>query len=134
VGADLFINARCDVYLRGIESGDAAVSEIGRRAARYRNAGCDGLFAPCLVDAADIEAVATAVAPLPLNVMLMPDLPALDKLPVLGVRRLSAGSAIAEAALGYAKGLAEALLAGKPDDMYAIALDYGTANELFTDR
>jgi 2-methylisocitrate lyase-like PEP mutase family enzyme len=58
-GVDLFINARCDVYLRGIESGEAAVAEIARRAARYRQAGCDGLFAPCIVEAADIKAVAS---------------------------------------------------------------------------
>lgn len=133
-GADLFINARCDVYLRGIEEGDAAVEEIARRAALYRDAGCDGLFAPCIVEAADIEAVASAIAPLPLNVMLMPDLPPLGQLPALGVRRLSCGSAIAEAALGRARDLATSLLAGRFDDMYEVTLDYGTANELFADR
>jgi len=133
-GVDLFINARCDVYLRGIESGEAAVAEIARRAARYRQAGCDGLFAPCIVEAADIEAVASAVAPLALNVMLMPDLPPLDALPALGVRRLSCGSAIAEAALGHARKLAVSLLAGKVDEMYEVSLDYGSANELFADR
>ena len=133
-GVDLFINARCDVYLRGIESGAAAVEEIARRAARYRDAGCDGLFAPLLVEAEDIRAVASAVDPLPLNVMLMPDLPALDALPALGVRRLSCGSAIAEAALGHARDLAVSLLAGKFDTMYDVSLGYGEANELFADR
>jgi len=133
-GVDLFINARCDVYLRGIESGAAAVEETARRAARYRGAGCDGLFAPCIAEPADIEAVASAIAPLPLNVMLMPDLPPLAALPALGVRRLSCGSAIAEAALGRARDLATSLLAGKVDDIYEGILDYGAANDLFADR
>jgi len=65
---------------------------------------------------------------------LMPDLPPLAALPALGVRRLSCGSAIAEAALGRARDLATSLLAGKVDDIYEGILDYGAANDLFTDR
>ena len=123
--------------MTSICAGSKAARRRSRRspaARRYRDAGCDGLFAPCIVDAADIKAVASAVAPLPLNVMLMPDLPAFDALPALGVRRLSCGSAIAEAALGHARELALSLLAGKVDEMYEVSLDYGAANELFAER
>jgi 2-methylisocitrate lyase-like PEP mutase family enzyme len=133
-GVDLFINARCDVYLLGIASDDAAVAETAKRAALYRGAGCDGLFTPCIAAADAIKKVAAAVAPLPLNVMLMPDLPKLDALPALGVRRLSCGSAIAEGALGYARDLATALLEGRVDSMYAVGLGYGAANALFAER
>src|SRR5260370_32599405 len=50
LGVDLFINARTDVYLRGIASGAAAVEEVIHRASRYRAAGCDGLFVPALAN------------------------------------------------------------------------------------
>ena len=54
---------------------------------------------PCITEPAEIEAVAKAV-PMPLNVMWMPGLPPLSELERLGVRRLSAGAAIAAIALG----------------------------------
>ena len=130
-GVELFVNARCDVYLAGIATGDAAVEEVLRRAALYRRAGCDGLFVPVLTEATAIRAIASGVRPLPLNVMLMPDLPRLDALRELGVRRLSCGAAIAEAALGRARELTESFLAGNAEHMYTGAADYGEMQELF---
>jgi 2-methylisocitrate lyase-like PEP mutase family enzyme len=130
-GVDLFVNARCDVHLRSIATGDEAIEEVVRRATRYRNAGCDGLFVPCLAEGAAIAAVAGAVDPLPLNIMLMPDLPGFDALRAQGVRRLSAGSAIAQAALGHARRLAADFLAGSAREMFDVAVDYGATNDLF---
>ncbi len=105
-GLDLFINARTDVYLRRIASKDAAVEEVIGRAARYRTAGCDGLFAPGLSDGGAMARIAAAIKPLPLNIMAAPDLPSIDALQQYGVRRVSAGSAIAQAALGCTSRLA----------------------------
>ncbi|HEY0503855.1 MAG TPA: isocitrate lyase/phosphoenolpyruvate mutase family protein, partial [Lysobacter sp.] len=62
-----------------------------------------------LVDAAQIREIA-AGARLPLNVMLRPQLPALDELEALGVRRLSAGSDLAEAGFAHLGRLAAAFL------------------------
>jgi 2-methylisocitrate lyase-like PEP mutase family enzyme len=42
-GADLFVNARIDVYLRNLAQGEAALEETIARAHRYREAGCDGI-------------------------------------------------------------------------------------------
>lgn len=98
-GVDLFVNARTDVYLAGLAPNETRVDETIARAARYRDAGADGLFVPCITEAAEIEAVASAV-PMPLNVMWMPGLPSLSELERLGVRRLSAGAAIAAIVLG----------------------------------
>ena len=98
-GVDLFVNARTDVYLAGLAPDERRVEETIARAARYRDAGADGLFVPCITEPAEIEAVANAV-PMPLNVMWMPGLPSLSELERLGVRRLSAGAAIAAIALG----------------------------------
>ncbi len=130
---DLFINARTDVYLRTLATGDAAVEEVVRRAERYRAAGCDGLFVPSLADAPAIQAVAAAIDPLPLNIMLVPDLPSADALQSQGVRRLSTGSAIVQAVLGCASRLATGFLAGAVDEMFMAAVDYGATNQLFAD-
>ncbi len=130
-GVDLFINVRTDVYLRGLASGAAAVEEVVRRAGRYRAAGGDGLFVPILTDAAAIKAIAAAIGAQPLNIMLMPGLPPFDVLATLGVRRLSAGSAIAQAVLGYAGRLTADLLASDSTEMFAEAADYSAINGLF---
>lgn len=130
-GIDLFINARTDVYLRGIASGEAAVAEVARRAGLYRSAGCDGLFVPGAAGSPEIGAIARAVAPLPLNLMLVSGLAPRDALAALGVRRLSAGAAIAKASLGRVSRLARALLTGSMDDMSGETVDYGATNRLF---
>lgn len=131
VGVDLFINARTDVYLRALAMGDAAVDEVIRRAELYRSAGCDGIFVPGLVDGKDIDAIAAAIDPLPLNIMLMPSLPSFTVLRKQGVRRLSAGCAIAQAALGVTSRLATDFLAGSSDNMFIEAVDYNATNRLF---
>jgi len=130
-GVDLFINVRTDVYLRAMTSGDGAVREVIRRAELYRAAGCDGIFVPGLVEGPAIEAIAAAIDPLPLNIMLMPGLPSPAVLREQGVRRLSAGSAIAQAAMGFASRLVNDFLAGSSDDMSTISVDYGSMNQLF---
>lgn len=108
-GVDLFVNARCDVWLRHLAPG-RAVEEVLLRAQGYAAAGADGLFAAGVTAEADIAALVSG-QPLPLNVMARPTLPALDVLRRLGVRRISAGSAIAEAAWGRAQRAAAGFLA-----------------------
>jgi len=61
--------------------------------------GASGLFAPGITDEAEIAAL-VAGSRLPVNVMARDALPAADRLRALGVRRLSAGSAISEAMHG----------------------------------
>jgi 2-methylisocitrate lyase-like PEP mutase family enzyme len=133
-GVDLFINSRTDIYLRDIASGDAAVEEVIRRAARYRAAGCDGLFVPGLSDGGVIAAIAAAINPMPLNVMAAPGLPSLDALRKYGVRRVTAGSAIAQAALGCTSRLAAGFLAGTTSDLFSAAPEYGSVNQLFANK
>jgi 2-methylisocitrate lyase-like PEP mutase family enzyme len=103
-----------------------------RRAERYRAAGCDCLFVPALVDGREIETVAAAIDPMPLNIMLMPGLPSVAVLRKQGVRRLSAGSAIAQVALAFTGRLAADFLAGSSDEMFVAAADYSTTNRLFS--
>jgi 2-methylisocitrate lyase-like PEP mutase family enzyme len=99
------------------------------RATLYRDAGADGLFVPGLTDADAIRAIASGT-PLPLNVMLRPSLPPLDELEALGVRRLSAGSDLAEAVFAHVGALAGAFLRdGRAAE--APRSNYGQINALF---
>jgi 2-methylisocitrate lyase-like PEP mutase family enzyme len=121
-GVDVFVNARTDVYIKPLVPPERRVDEVVRRAALYRSAGADGIFAPGLTDRAEITAVVSG-APLPLNVMARAGLPAAAELRDLGVRRLSAGVTLActvharlrELAAGFLKdGESAPLLAGIP--------------------
>src|SRR5262249_15323310 len=100
LGVALYINARTDVYLRELVPEADRVGETCARAARYRAAGASGIFAPKVVAPADIAEIARAVE-LPLNVLAWAGLPSIAELRSLGVRRLSAGSAIAQAAAAH---------------------------------
>jgi 2-methylisocitrate lyase-like PEP mutase family enzyme len=133
-GVDLFINVRTDVYLRSLASTDDAVEEVGRRAMMYQAAGCDGIFVPGVADGHAIETIAAAIDPLPLNVMLVPGLPSPTTLRKQGVRRLSAGAAIAGAAFGLSGRLATDFLDGSWNDIFTVATDYGAMNQLFSKR
>ncbi|MBQ5949388.1 isocitrate lyase/phosphoenolpyruvate mutase family protein [Massilia sp. ST3] len=124
----LFINARCDVYLRGLAPEGERVAMVLERAARYAEAGASGMFVPGLRDPGEIAAVVAGIS-LPLNVMALPGLPPVAQLRDLGVRRLSAGSAIAEGMFGYVKGFTEHFLAtGGLDAPAASPARYGELN------
>jgi len=131
-GVALFINARTDVYLRGLVPAAGREAETIARAAAYSESGCDGVFVPGLVDAQAIGTIAAAIAA-PLNVMLLPSLPPLARMRELGVRRVSAGSKIAQAAHGLTRRAAMSLLQeGRLDDaMFEGAAEYGELNALF---
>lgn len=121
---DLFINARTDVFLRGMASGDAGVEEVLRRGALYRDAGADGLFVPGIKAIDEVRRVAAGIAPMPLNVMLVPGLPSRQELFDAGARRLSAGIALSlEAYVTAGRKAAELLEREAPD------VGYGTLNE-----
>lgn len=57
-GGAVFVNARTDVYLRGLVPADRRVEETLARARSYRAAGADGIFVPGLTEAAEIRTVA----------------------------------------------------------------------------
>ena len=126
---DLFINARTDVYLRGLAPAGERVAEVVRREALYRAAGASGLFVPGVVDAADIAGIVAGVK-LPLNVMARP---AVDPagLEALGVRRYSAGSSISEAVNGLALAMMREFVAtGRVDTLGVEPAAYPTLNAI----
>lgn len=130
VGDALFINARCDVWLRGVGAAETRVAEALRRGALYQAAGADGLFAPGLVEPEGIAEL-TAGTPLPVNLLAFPGLPGAAELERLGVRRLSAGSGLASAAYGRTAALAaDFLKTGETAPMLEGALGWGEMNAL----
>ena len=134
LGVDLFINARTDVYLRGLAPEGARVEETLKRAARYREAGASGLFAPGVVVMEEIAAIAEGCA-LPLNVMARPGLPDARGLEALGVRRLSAGGDLAEALYFRLAALARDFLAdGASEPLAEQAMAYADLNRLMAER
>ena len=130
VGAALFINARCDVWLRNLGTADSRPEEAIERAAIYAAAGADGFFAPGLVEPARIAKLASGTS-LPLNLLAMPGLPGAAELERLGVRRLSAGSGLASAAYGRVAVLARAFLTdGASEPMMEGGLPWSDLNAL----
>lgn len=128
-GRPLFINARTDVYLGGMAEGDEAVRMSVERMQAYASAGADGAFVPCVVQPAEMKAIAEAVS-LPLNVMWLPGLAAHADLAAAGVRRLSAGPALYVHAWAATAGASAAMLGGTlawPEG----APGYGALNTLF---
>lgn len=108
-GQHVFINARTDVYLRGMAQGEAAVAMSTERLHTYAEAGADGAFVPGLIDVGATSRIATATA-LPLNLMLMNAMPAVAELHAAGARRFSGGPALFQASYGRGLILAKQLL------------------------
>jgi 2-methylisocitrate lyase-like PEP mutase family enzyme len=131
---DLFINARCDVYLRGLVPAADRVRETLERAARYADAGADGIFVPGPTDPETIRALTAGISR-PVNLLARPGLPGAKQLAELGVRRLSAGSGLAQWSWGHVGALARAFLSdGRSDPLADGAVAYGTINPLFSAR
>jgi 2-methylisocitrate lyase-like PEP mutase family enzyme len=116
-GVDLYVNARADVYLRALVPAEGRVEETLARAARYRAAGASGIFAPGISDVSEIQALASGVG-LPLNILCRPGLPPARELAALGVRRLSAGSDVAEVVYGRMAAVAAAFLRDGSSDVF----------------
>jgi 2-methylisocitrate lyase-like PEP mutase family enzyme len=128
----LFINARTDVYLSGLATGDAAISMALDRAAQYQSAGADGLFVPGMSSMQDTARVAGHTS-LPVNLMLLPGMPAIQDLFAAGARRFTAGPANFQGAYGHAHKLAQALVVDHSiEGLFAKAVGYDTMNALFT--
>jgi 2-methylisocitrate lyase-like PEP mutase family enzyme len=109
-GVDIWVNARVDVYLRGLVKGEAAYPETVRRAKLYREAGASSIFVPGFPHNDRMAELVKDVV-LPLNLLAWPGLPDGATLEKAGVRRLSAGSGIGKAVLSEAFKLAKDFLA-----------------------
>lgn len=131
---DIYINARADVYLRKLPAPEGPLEAMIARGKTYAAAGADGFFAPGVADIADIKAIVGAVD-LPLNILVWPGLAPISELKMAGVRRVSAGSATARAALGALKAVTKEMLeVGRYDAMFKSAEGLQNMNALFAPK
>ena len=130
-GVPLFINARIDVFLKGLAEGETAFEETIRRANLYRTAGASGIFVPGPREEEAIRRLASAIQ-LPLNVAIRPGLPAAARLQELGVRRVSSAGAPFRAAYATLAKTIEAFLRdGDPNAFGSGAELRGSLNARF---
>lgn len=128
-GTPVFINARTDVYLRGMTAGQAAMQETVSRLMRYGAAGADGGFVPGLTALPDMADISAAV-PVALNIMALPGLPSPATLAGAGVRRISTGPGLFKAAYAAGRDSASTFLQGELAPMFERTLDYSEMNRL----
>jgi 2-methylisocitrate lyase-like PEP mutase family enzyme len=129
-GVPLFINARIDVYLKGLAEGHAAYVDTVARARSYQGAGADGIFVPGPSDDDLIGRLAEAIEA-PLNILLWPGLSPAERLQSLGVRRLSAGATPMRFAYAQLKGAVEQFLAEGSTSAFAGAEGMPNLNQRF---
>lgn len=92
--ADVVLVGRSEGFLIGRTDIDATIERL----VAYADAGADCLYAPGIREPAHIEAVVAAVAPKPVNVLLMGTDMRVADLAAQGVRRVSVGGSLARAA------------------------------------
>src|SRR5262249_33583143 len=128
-GADVLLTARAECYLVGHPD---PLRESVRRLRAYADAGADVLFAPGPHTPAEIEALVAAVAPKPLNVLVVQDIGlSVEEIATLGVRRISVGGALALAAWTGFMRAAQALRSKGSFSALANLVPYAEVNGLF---
>lgn len=130
---ELVVNARTDVFLFGIGPDEGRLDDVLARARAYADAGADSLFVPGLLDL-DVLAELTSRVDLPVNAMAGPGAPSVDDLRAAGVRRVSVGQTIAQAAYTLARRAAAEILGKGTFDALAGADPFGDVNGAFPAR
>jgi len=93
----IVVTARAENHLHGVNDLDDTI----RRLTAYGEAGAGAVYAPGVVQPADIERLVKETGR-PVNVLALPKTPPVGELAALGVRRVSTGGALAWAAYGAA--------------------------------
>jgi 2-methylisocitrate lyase-like PEP mutase family enzyme len=93
-GEDVILVGRSEGFLIGNRDLSATVARL----VAYAEAGADCLYAPGVTDPEAIKVIVAAVAPKPVNVLLMNASMRVADLAALGVRRVSTGGGLAHAA------------------------------------
>lgn len=112
-GEDVMLVARTEILL----SEPGAIASAIEKLVAFADAGADCLYAPGVRTGADIAALVRAVAPRPLNVLMMREGLSVAELANLGVRRISVGGALARVAWGAMMAAAEQMKAGSFDGL-----------------
>jgi len=130
-GVDLVLNARTDLYLEQIGDPADRFERACDRLRAYIDAGADCVFVPGIGREALIRRFVEQLR-FPLNVLAMVGMPPVARLQELGVARVSLGSGIARAVLGYTRRLVDGLRThGSLDVTLEGAVPFAEANFLF---
>lgn len=138
--APLFINARTDVFLKGLAkdangaNGSAAIALSAERLRSYHAAGADGAFVPSMLTAADASALLAQLSPLnmPLNLMVNPAIACVAELQAAGVSRISMGGSLFQTTYAYSRVPAKQFMtSGNPAGLFEHALPYAMMNGAF---
>jgi 2-methylisocitrate lyase-like PEP mutase family enzyme len=128
----LFVNARVDVYLGQFGDPASRFGETVKRAIAYVDAGADGIFVPGIVYEPTIADLVRAI-PAPLNILVGPGAPSIQRLEELGVRRVTCGSALSRVAWSAARAAAlEMLKQGTYSGLAESSLSFGDMQALLS--
>jgi len=127
-GGDVLLVARTE----GLLSDRSALQPAIERLVAFAEAGADCLFAPGVTKPEDIAAMVRAVAPKPLNVLVLDSTQTLAQLRDLGVRRLSVGGALARSAWGGFMRTAQQIAGEGRFDGFAQAASGAELNKLMS--
>ncbi len=130
-GMPVMLTGRCEAWLVGVaEPRRVALARL----AAYAEAGADCLYAPRVTDPADIAAIVAAVAPRPVNVLVVSAGTGLtvESLGELGVRRISVGSALSRVAWGAFLRAARSIRETGSFDAFADAAPFAELDEVFS--
>jgi 2-methylisocitrate lyase-like PEP mutase family enzyme len=105
------LNARIDVFLRGVGTPKEQMRDAIERAGAYLTAGADCVYPIGLSAAGSIERFVRKVDG-PVNILLAPGCPSLRRLRNMGVRRVSVGGGLWRQAMSGTEDLARRLMAG----------------------
>ncbi|MEO8511907.1 MAG: isocitrate lyase/phosphoenolpyruvate mutase family protein [Chloroflexota bacterium] len=97
-GVDIVVNARVDVFIREVGAPETRMDEALRRARRYVEAGADCVYPIWLADETEIATFVAGVAA-PVNIYARDAAPPIRRLAELGVRRVTFGSGLFQAAM-----------------------------------
>ncbi|QYG93354.1 isocitrate lyase/phosphoenolpyruvate mutase family protein [Iamia sp. SCSIO 61187] len=93
--AGMVLTARCEHHLHGVDDLDATVERL----VAYRDAGADVVYAPGLLDAAQVTRIVAETATA-VNCILLAGGLSVPEMAAAGVRRVSLGSGLSSAAYG----------------------------------
>lgn len=125
-GKDVILVARTE----GLFGDPGAVTTAIDKLVAFAEAGADCLYAPGVTGKEAITAMVRAVAPKPLNVLVMDPAWTVAELADLGVRRISVGGSLAKLAWGTTFAAAQAIKAGSFDSL-AGGMSGGDLNTIF---
>ena len=128
-GVRLVINARTDVFLRGIGPLPTRLPVAIERGNAFLAAGADCVFVPGVRDRDTITALVRGIRG-PVNILATTGTPPIPELEAIGVARVSIGSGPARAALALMRDIARELKTSGTYGFLDHALPYDDVNEL----